>query len=172
MIMRKGQPLLLPVSPAFIAASLVAALALNMLPFGRVVWTPDWVVVLLAFWGLHQPQRVGLGLAFAMGLCIDVYQGALLGQHALVYSVLMFGAQMASRRLLWFGPWWQALQLLALFAAVHALEVALRLAGGGIAPPWWVLLAPLLEAAVWPLVSLILLAPQRRPPDQDENRPL
>ena len=59
MIMPKGQQLLLPVNPVFIAASLVAALALNMLPLGRVVWTPDWVMVLLVFWGMHQPQRVG-----------------------------------------------------------------------------------------------------------------
>ncbi len=51
MIMPKGQQLLLPVNPVFIAASLVAALALNMLPLGRVVWTPDWVMVLLVFWG-------------------------------------------------------------------------------------------------------------------------
>ena len=98
MIMPKGQQLLLPVNPVFIVASLVLALALNLLPLGRVVWTPDWVMVLLVFWGIHQPQRVGLGVAFAMGLCIDVAQSALLGQHALVYCGVMFGAQLAHRR--------------------------------------------------------------------------
>ena len=50
MIMPKGQQLLLPVNPVFIVASLVLALALNLLPLGRVVWTPDWVMVLLVFW--------------------------------------------------------------------------------------------------------------------------
>ena len=165
MIMPKGQQLLLPVSPAFIVASLVLALALDILPLGRVVWTPDWVMVLLAFWGIHQPQRVGLGVAFAMGLCIDVSQSALLGQHALVYAGMVFGAQLASRRLLWFGPLLQALQLLPLFFAAHLVELALRvLASGGLLPG--------LEAAIWPLVSWLLLAPQRRPPDQDDNRPL
>lgn len=173
MIMPKGQQLLLPVSPAFIVASLVLALALDILPLGRVVWTPDWVMVLLAFWGIHQPQRVGLGVAFAMGLCIDVSQSALLGQHALVYASMVFGAQLASRRLLWFGPLLQALQLLPLFFAAHLVELALRvLASGGLLPGLEAVAAPLLEAAIWPLVSWLLLAPQRRPPDQDDNRPL
>ena len=173
MIMPKGQQLLLPVSPAFIVASLVLALALDILPLGRVVWTPDWVMVLLVFWGIHQPQRVGLGVAFAMGLCIDVSQSALLGQHALVYAGMVFGAQLASRRLLWFGPLLQALQLLPLFFAAHLVELALRvLASGGLLPGLEAVAAPLLEAAIWPLVSWLLLAPQRRPPDQDDNRPL
>lgn len=173
MIMPRGQQLLLPVNPAFIVASLLLALALNMLPLGRVVWTPDWVMVLLVFWGIHQPHRVGLGVAFVMGLCIDVNQSALLGQHALVYCGLMFGAQLAHRRLSWFGPLLQALQLLPLFFIAHVAELALRaLSSGGMLPGLEALLAPLLEAVIWPLASWILLAPQRRPPDQDDNRPL
>ena len=117
MIMPKGQQLLLPVNPVFIAASLVAALALNMLPLGRVVWTPDWVMVLLVFWGIHQPQRVGLGVAFLMGLCIDVYQSALLGQHALAYTALSFLAITIHRRMLRFPVPLQAVQVLPLFVA-------------------------------------------------------
>jgi rod shape-determining protein MreD len=34
------------------------------------------------------------------------------------------------------------------------------------------LVAPALEAALWPLASALLLAPQRRTPDPDANRPL
>lgn len=173
MIMPKGQQLLLPVNPAFLVGSLAVALALDLLPLGRVVWTPDWVMVLLAFWGIHQPQRVGLGVAFAMGLCLDVSQSALLGQHALVYAGLVFGAQLSSRRLLWFGPLLQALQLLPLFFAAHFVELALGvLARGGTWPGLEALAAPLLEASIWPIASWVLLAPQRRPPDQDDNRPL
>jgi rod shape-determining protein MreD len=52
------------------------------------------------------------------------------------------------------------------------LELLLRLGGGGTFPGWWVLLAPVLEAALWPVASVVLLAPQRRAPDPDANRPL
>ncbi|GAA6121241.1 rod shape-determining protein MreD [Acidovorax sp. FG27] len=172
MIMPKGQPLLMPARPLFIALSLLAALAFNMLPLGRVVWTPDLVMVLLVFWGVHQPQRVGMGVAFAMGICMDVYQAALLGQHALAYTALMYGAIFAHRRLLWFSVPSQALQVLPLFVVAHAIELLVRLLAGGIVPGIEGLAAPVLEAALWPLASWVLLAPQRRPPDRDENRPL
>ena len=58
------------------------------------------------------------------------------------------------------------------FAAAHAITLVLRLIGGGIFPGWSVLLAPLLEALMWPIVSWLLLAPQRRAPNPDANRPL
>ena len=91
MIMPRGQLLLMPVRPAYIVASLVVGLALAMLPLGRVPWTPDILLVVLGFWGLQQPLRVGMGIAFALGLCMDVQQTSLFGQHALSYAVLMYG---------------------------------------------------------------------------------
>ena len=172
MIMPRGQPLLLPVNPAFIVASLVVGLAINFVPLGRVVWTPDILMLLLAFWAVHQPQRIGMGVAFVLGLCMDVHQSSWLGQHALAYTVMAFGAMVMNRRLLWFSVPSQALQVLPLFVLAHAVELLLRMAGGGTFPGLSGLLAPVLEALLWPLASWVLLAPQRRPPDRDENRPL
>lgn len=172
MIMPRGQPLLLPVNPAFIAASLVAGLAVNFVPLGRVVWTPDILMLLLAFWVVHQPQRIGMGVAFVLGLFMDVHQSSWLGQHALAYTVMAFGAMAMHRRLLWFSVPSQALQVLPLFVLAHAVELLLRMAGGGIFPGFWGLLAPVLEALLRLPASWVLLAPQRRPPDRDENRPL
>ncbi|MFN3375204.1 MAG: rod shape-determining protein MreD [Burkholderiaceae bacterium] len=172
MIMPRGQPLLLPVNPVFMAASLVVALAFNMLPLGRVAWMPDLVMLTLVFWCVHQPLRVGMGMAFVLGLCMDVHQFALLGQHALAYTVLSYAAIAMHRRLLWFSLPSQALQVLPLFAIGHAVELLVRMVSGGIFPGLSVALSPLLEAALWPLASIVLLAPQRRPPDRDQNRPL
>ena len=172
MIMPRGEPLLLPVNPAFIAASLAVGVAANLLPLGRVVWMPDLLMLLLVFWGVHQPLRIGMGTAFVLGLCMDVGQSALLGQHALSYTVLSFGAIAIHRRLMWLSVPSQALQVLPLFALAHAVEVLLRMAAGGIFPGLWSFLAPLLETLMWPLASWVLLAPQRRPPDADQNRPL
>jgi rod shape-determining protein MreD len=172
MIMRPGQPLLLPANPMFIWGSLLLALMVGMLPLGRVAWTPDLLAIVLVFWSVHQPQRVGVGAAFMFGLAMDVHQAALLGQHALAYTALSFLAIAIHRRLLWFTVPSQAVQVLPVFAAAHAIELAVRMMAGGIFPGWTVLLAPLLEALLWPVVSVILLAPQRRAPDPDENRPL
>ena len=62
--------------------------------------------------------------------------------------------------------------MLPLFALAHAVSLVVRLAVGGMWPGWALLLAPLIEALLWPLASWILLAPQRRPPDRDDHRPL
>ena len=172
MIMRSGQQLLLPADPLFIWGSLFAALLLNMLPLGRIAWMPDFLILVLVFWNVHQPLRVGIGVAFMFGLAMDVHQAALLGQHAFSYTALSFFAAMIQRRLLWFEVPLQALQVLPLFVAAHGVELVVRLLGGGICPGWILLVAPLVEALLWPVVSVVLLMPQRRAPDRDENRPL
>jgi rod shape-determining protein MreD len=172
MIMRPGQQLLLPANPVFIWGSLLLALLANMLPLGRTAWVPDVLALVLVFWSVHQPLRVGIGSAFFFGLAMDVHQTALLGQHALAYAALSYFAITIHRRLLWFSVPSQAVQVLPLFAAAHAIELAIRMLGGGIFPGLMVLLAPLIEALLWPVISVVLLAPQRRAPDPDENRPL
>jgi len=172
MIMRPGQQLLLPANPVFIWASMLIALLVNMLPLGRTPWTPDVMALVLVFWSVHQPQRVGIGAAFVFGLAMDVHQTALLGQHALAYTALSYFAITIHRRLLWFSVPSQALQVLPLFAAAHAIELALRMLSGGVFPGLYLLLAPVIESLLWPVASVLLLAPQRRAPNPDENRPL
>ncbi|MDP3618996.1 MAG: rod shape-determining protein MreD [Ramlibacter sp.] len=172
MIMRQGQQLLLPANPVFIWGSLLLALLVNMLPIGRTPWMPDVLALVVVFWSVHQPLRVGIGAAFIFGLAMDVHQTALLGQHALAYTALSYFAIMIHRRLLWFSVPSQAVQVLPLFFTAHAIELAIRMLSGGIFPGWETLIAPLAEALLWPVVSVLLLAPQRRAPDPDANRPL
>jgi rod shape-determining protein MreD len=173
MIMPRGSDqLLLPVNPLFIGLTLLLAFAFNMLPLGRMPAMPDLLAVALVFWGVHQPRRVGVGLAFVFGLLMDVHQGALLGQHALAYTLLSFIAITVHRRLLWFGVLEQTLQIAPIFFAAHGVALAVRLIAGDMFPGWSLLLAPVFEAAMWPLATLLLLAPQRRAPDPDQNRPL
>ncbi|MBI5718209.1 MAG: rod shape-determining protein MreD [Burkholderiales bacterium] len=169
---RSTDQLLLPARPLFIALTLLSAFALNLLPLGRQPAMPDWLAVVVVFWGVHQPRRVGIGWAFGFGLLMDVHQGALLGQHALAYALLGFAAISIHRRLLWFGLAGQAAQVLPLFVAAHGVQLLVRVVAGDAFPGWGLLLAPLLEAALWLPATLVLLAPQRRAPDPDENRPL
>ncbi len=172
MMPRGSNQLLLPVNPLFMWGSLLLALGLNLVPMGRNPALPDLLALVLVFWNVHQPRRVGLGAAFFFGLTMDVHDSAVLGQHALAYTLLSFFAIMIHRRLLWFGLLSQALQILPLFVAAHVVSLAVRMLVGGMFPGWELLLAPVFESLLWPVVSLMLLAPQRRPPDPDQNRPL
>ena len=172
MIMRPGQPLLLPANPFFIWFTLIVAMTINMLPLGRLPWMPDVLAVVIVFWSVHQPLRIGVIAAFLFGLAVDVHQASLLGQHALAYTTLSYFAITIHRRLLWFKVPSQAVQVLPLFAAAHGIELAIRMLAGAPFPGTSILLAPVVEAALWPVVSVLLLLPQRRAPDPDENRPL
>jgi rod shape-determining protein MreD len=172
MMPRGSNQLLLPVNPLFIWVSLLLAFAVNLVPMGRNPALPDLLALVLVFWNVHQARRVGVGVAFAFGLLMDVHDSAVLGQHALAYTLLSFFAITIHRRLLWFGLLSQALQILPLFVAAHVVSLAVRMLVGGMFPGWELMLAPLFESLLWPVVSLLLLAPQRRPPDTDKNRPL
>jgi rod shape-determining protein MreD len=169
---RRNDPLLLPVSPLFVWTTLAVAFLLNIVPLGRVPAMPDFLALVLVFWNVHQSRRIGVGVAFFFGLLMDVHSGAVLGQHALAYTLLSFFAVTIHRRLLWFTVPSQAVQILPLFFAAHAIELAIRMLAGDVFPGIGILLAPLVEALLWPVVSVVLLAPQRRAPDPDENRPL
>ena len=143
MIMPRGSDqLLLPVNPFFVGLSLLLALAFNLLPIGRHPAVPDLLAVVLVFWNVHQPRRVGVGLAFVFGMMMDVHEGALLGQHALAYTLLSFVAITIHRRLTWFGIPEQAVQILPVFFATHVVSLLVRMLAGGMFPGWSLLLAP------------------------------
>ncbi len=176
MIMRQGQQLLLPANPFFIYGTLLVALLLNMLQnigfWGRGAWVPDLLALVLVFWSVHQPLRVGIGAAFVFGLFMDVHQGGLLGANALAYTVLSFFAITIHRRLLWFSVPSQALQVLPLFFAAQIIALGAKMLAGGSFPGFTMFLAPVVQSVLWPVASVLLLVPQRRAPDPDANRPL
>lgn len=173
---RVNQHLLLPANPKFIWGSILVAWVLQMaltLALGRKgYWLPDVLAVVIVFWCIHQPRRVGIVVAFCAGLTTDLYQYGLLGQHALGYVLLAYFAHLVHRRILWFTTALQAVNLLPAFIVVTLLYVAVRLISGGIFPGWEVFLSPLWEMFLWPIVSYILLFPQRLPPDPDKHRPI
>ena len=173
MIMPAGKPLLLPANPKFIAVSLVLALLANMLlGLAGQAWLPDVLAVVLVFWTVYQPRRVGMVAAFLLGLALDVHESALLGQNALSYVCMSYMAIIIHRRIQWFPLREQTLQVLPLFVVAAALEWTTRLIVQDAWPHWSQLFVPLFQTVLWPLLGALLLAPQRRPFERDNIRPL
>jgi rod shape-determining protein MreD len=173
MIMPAGKPLLLPANPRFIVVTLALALLINMLlNLAGQSWLPDVLAVTLVFWTVHQPLRVGIAIAFALGLALDVHESALLGQNALAYVCMSYMATAIHRRVMWFPLREQTLQVLPVFVAAALVEWLTRLVVHEAWPHWQQLIAPLLQTALWPALSFVLLAPQRRPHERDDIRPL
>lgn len=153
--------ILLPVRASTIIASFALALFLNFLPWRDMRLVPDFVALVLAFWCVRQPRLIGLGVAWALGLLADAGNGVLLGQHALAYSLLAFLSIWLSRRILWFGVGLQALHVAVMLLATQAVALVVRLAAGDPFPGWAIMVGPLAGALLWPLVTWVLLWPQR-----------
>ena len=168
----RPQALLLPVRLGTIVASFAGALLLNFLPWPDLALAPDFVALTLAFWCVRQPRLVGLATAWGLGLLVDAGNGVLLGQHALAYSVLAFFAIALARRILWFDAWGQMLHVLLLLEGAQLAALGVRLAAGAEFPGWSLFLGPLAGTLLWPVVTWLLLMPQRRQVAIDENRPL
>ncbi len=122
--------ILLPARSWFIYFSLLVALALNLIPFGRLPGIPDWLALTLAFWCIHQPLKVGMGAGFFFGLVMDVANASVMGQHALAYVLLAFAAGGLSRRILWFPLGQQALQIWPMLLGTQLVMVLVRMATG------------------------------------------
>jgi rod shape-determining protein MreD len=168
----QSQRILSPVKAGYMALTLVLALLFNLLPWRDVLGLPDMVALVLTFWCVHEPRRMGIGVAWLLGLLMDAGNGALLGQHAFAYAVLAFAAIGLHRRILWFSLWRQAAHVLVLLLASQLLMLAVRLVAGGVFPGYAYFAASFIAAALWPTATFLLLLPQRRPQNVDENRPI
>ena len=166
--------ILRPVNPAFIYFSLFCALLLNLLPIGNYGWVPDWLILCIVFWNIHQPRFINVFSAFILGLLMDVHNSDVLGLHAFSYSLVAYIAVFWHRRIIALTVPSQALHLLPIFLLVSLFPVIAHWLLSG-SPYWWGLTGAFqafIEALLWPFATRILLAPQRRPIDVDHNRPL
>ncbi len=171
--MHRPHHILLPVNPLFIGLSLIFAFSLNLMPWGTWLWVPDFVALTLVFWNLHEPRRVGISIAFLMGMLMDVASSTLLGENALAYTLLSYVSIMIHRRVLWFPVRTQALYILLLILFMQVVQLVIRLLVSGQAPNYWhYFSASLISAMLWPIVTWLLLMPQRRVVNRDDNRPL
>lgn len=157
-----NQEILLPASNIFIAMSLLAALLLTWLPW-QGVWLalrPDFVALVVLYWCIHKPYRVGIGMAWLVGIFADVDNASLFGQHALAYSVLAFGGIVLHRRVQMFDLRQQTLQvfpvLLLAYAAYAAVHWQLH---GYIA--WEYFAGSVVSALLWAPLSVLLQALRR-----------
>ena len=145
-------------SPWILPLSLLAALLLALLPMPAALLPlrPYWLALVLAYWVMEDPDRVGLGFAFLVGLVADLVIGSLFGEQALRLVVITFILQRFRARLRFFPMSQQALAIGALLLNDRIVTAAIRMllsepALGGSA---W--LSPLLGMLLWIPVFMLL----------------
>jgi rod shape-determining protein MreD len=158
----RPQEILLPVTTGLIVVTILFALLVNLVPLPMRISEarPDVCALVLTYWGIHQPRRVGFTVAFALGLVIDLADASLFGQHALIYVILLFSAITMSRRVLNFSLLAQALHIFPLLIAADLVTLAIRLLAGHEAPPAAYFMNSLLGAALWVPLSVLFRFPR------------
>ena len=151
----------LPASVGLVFFSLVIAFLLSILPWsgGWLLARPDFVVLVLIFWAVHEPRSIGQGVAFALGLLMDVSDSMLLGQHSLAYVIAIFGTQVLRVRILSFGLAEQTLHVLVITLVTSSVMLLLNLLLGADFPGLAYFVAPVVTALLWGPVNWLLYMP-------------
>lgn len=147
-----------PPSGQFIAMTLFVALMLDILPWQgtALLLRPDFVLLLLLYWAVHQPLRIGMAAAWGLGLVMDVADGTLLGQYALAYTIAIFLALALHRRIQAFSLWPQAWHVFPLLLVSQVLVLLAHLLSGAAFIGWGYFLASISGALLWPPLSLLV----------------
>jgi rod shape-determining protein MreD len=154
----------MPASLGLVFFSFVAAYLLMLLPWSGT-WLaarPDFLLLVLLFWALHQPNSIGQGVAFLAGLLMDVSDSMLLGQHALAYVIAVFIAQVFRVRILAFLIPEQTLHVLGITVAATCVMLALNVLLGSDFPGLAYFASPVITAILWGPVNWILYLPAVR----------
>ena len=154
----------LPATVGLMFFSLVGAYLLSVLPWtGRwLLARPDFVLIVLIFWTVHEPRSIGQGVGFALGLLMDVSDSMLLGQHALAYVIAVFGAQVIRVRILSFHLPEQTLHVLGLTITAAAVMLSLNLLLGAEFPGFAFMVSPILTALCWAPTNWLLYSSKVR----------
>jgi rod shape-determining protein MreD len=134
---------------AFLASSLP-------LPAWLSRFWPDWVAMVLIYWCLALPQRIGIGAGWLVGLLVDVGRGALLGQHALAFAAVAYLTLQTHRRIRVFSPWRQMFSVLAFLLIEQFLVFWISGVIGYPPRDGWYLAPAAGGMLLWPLLFVVL----------------
>jgi rod shape-determining protein MreD len=159
----RPEEILRQVNPWFILLTFVLGLSANLSPASGLTLAlrPDFLALVILYWCIQEPRYVGVGVAWMLGLVMDVADATVFGQHALAYAMLAYAAEYFRRRVLRFPLWQQAPQVAVLLLLCAALVLLVRIVGGAPLPGWTYFVPPLVGALLWPLLSVLLQWPQR-----------
>jgi len=140
----------------FLTIMTAALLSLLPLPEALLPFKPYWVALVMIYWSLETRGIISLGLAFLVGLVLDIFSGSLMGLHALSLVVMVFLVQRFRSRLRFFPPWQQAFSVLGLLVNDRIILIWITVLLGEPVPTWKYWLPPLVGMALWPWLFLLI----------------
>ncbi|MCH1551030.1 MAG: rod shape-determining protein MreD [Pseudomonadales bacterium] len=118
---------------------------------------PAWLILVLFFWVVEVPSRVGLFAVWCLGLPVDILQADPLGLNGFILASVAYIGQRFSERLRMYSMLQQACLVFVLVLASQWLRVLVLGISSERAWGWDILSSPLISMLAWPAVFLLLL---------------
>ena len=137
-------------------------LAIVPFPVWAMHYRPEWVPMVLIYWVMALPYRIGIGWAFFVGLLLDILEGSILGLNAMALVIIAYVTLSLHQRLRMFSSVQQAGLVLALIGLnlmiCHWLQIV---TGQTVASSLMFLMAALTSAVIWPSIFQLLRQTRR-----------
>ena len=146
----------------WLSLALALLLSVATLPKFMEVGRPLWLALFLTYWVQALPHRVGMTTAWCAGLVADALNGTLLGQNALILTLVTFLVLSLHQRLRMFPMWQQSMVLLVVFGLAQLVQLWLNALTGSRPPTLAFVLPALVSALLWPWVCVILRGVHKR----------
>jgi len=139
---------------AYIILTILFAMVLQQLPLPAVIAVarPEFVLLTLAYWSMALPNRVGITIAWFVGLLVDVLMGTPLGVNALAYALVVYVIVRFYLQLRQYPYWQQAILIFALVLLTQLIEMLMNAKFDG----RFLVLSAVVSAIFWPLIYFAL----------------
>lgn len=146
-----------------VIGTLIIGFILSQIPLPDMLlwWRPEWVVMIMIYWVMALPHRVGIGSAWLAGLALDVLKGCLLGMNALALTVVAFITLLLHKRLRMYPVWQQALMVLVLVGINQLIFHWIQSLAGSSGRSLIFLQPALISALFWPWLFVALRSVRR-----------
>lgn len=147
-----------------IFATLAIALWLSIIPLPDWArWArPEWVAMVLIYWVIALPHRIGIGSAFVTGLVLDLVEGSPLGENAFALSIIAYLGLILYQRMRMYAGWQQAGIVFVLVGLNQLLCHWVQTLTTKVTPTMLFLLPALVSALLWPTIMLLLRKVRRQ----------
>lgn len=148
---------------SIILASFLVGFMLSQMPLPQMVewFRPEWVVMILIYWTMALPERVGLGTAAVVGLGLDLIKGSPLGLNVLSLLIISYLTLLLYKRLRMFPLVQQAIMVMVLVGINQLLFNWFHSWLGTRSDSLIFLLPALMSALLWPWIFVILRSLRR-----------
>ncbi len=147
-----------------VSATFIVAFILMLLPMPEwAVWLrPLWVLMVLVYWLTVLPYHVNIGIAWFVGLCLDVFNGTLLGEHALALTLVGYLVVRIHSRFRMFPLIQQGLFICLFGLCYQFILFCIQGFLGDLPRSYLYWASPLTSMVLWPWVFVIMQDCRRR----------